>query len=365
MSELLRRLDRDLRDASDPLHRVVLLSKKGLYLARTGEFEATRGIIGDLRSVFGSGTSARATARIMLTEGILHLYESMSSKALERVAGAQALAIAARDSSLIAVSSAWKAHVEFEMSRFDSMHESIRTAMQYASEIDHDAHARLAMVLCSSFFLVGDRRSAQTWFVKSHDSAQVEGDQAGIEALLYNRAALWFAWLRAKRCMSKLPSEQISLARLEISSATNLQNLTRIKALTNLVHLCSARLFILEERFEQAIDALQSVRDARPFADWNFCKSLVDMEIAYCLFALGSHSDALDRLSLVDVSAIERLDVDERLVSAWMRREMCRFDRRYGDLSAAEAQFDLHARQYSESVEKLKELLVPFAVRND
>lgn len=330
MSQLLSRLDQELKVASTNVERAEILARKGSYLARVGQFAETREIIATLRQQFGDGRSGHVTAWIMLTEGLLRLFENLSPLALDRVARSQILGLAMNDASVIAISSAWKAHIEFETSDFESMIKSLEIAIAHATDNDHDANARLAMVLSDSFLLCGETRSAQAWFMRSREHALKDGDQASIEALVYNRAAFSLARLRAERCFTAIDSKRLSLLRMEIASAKNLQNLTRVAALTNFIHLCEARLLILEEKYSLAIDALANIRNAQPFADYNFSQSFVDLEMSFCLQRLGRHTEARSIYISIDWSSFDRLDVDEQLVAAWMRWLVCAEDSSIG-----------------------------------
>lgn len=361
MSQLLARLDEEFKLASTNVERAEILARKGSYLARVGQFSETREIISKLREHFGDGRSGHVTAWIMLTEGLLHLFENLSPLALDRVARSQILGLAMKDASVVAIASAWKAHIEFETSDFESMIKSLETAIAHATDSDHDANARLAMVLSDSFLLCGETQSAQTWFMHSREHALKDGDQASIEALLYNRAAFSLARLRAERCYTEVDKKRLSLLRMEVASAKNLQNLTRIAALTNFVHLCEARLLILEEKYSLAIDALANIRNARPFADYNFNQSFVDLEMSFCLQRLGRHTEAKSIFSSVDWASFDRLDIDEQLVATWMRWSMCVEDSSIGIESDAKKIFESLLVRYEDMRLQLLDRLQCFA----
>ncbi len=360
MSQLLARLDRELEVTSDTVMRAEILAKKGSYFARVGRFSDTRAIIGELRQEFGDGHSGHATAWIMLTEGLLHLFENLSPIALDRITRAQVLALAMKDASVIAIASAWKAHLEFETSNFGSMIKSLELAIAHSSDRDHDAWARLAMVISDSFLICGDRQCAQEWFLRSRDHALSDGDQASIEALLYNRAAFSLARLRAERCLAQIDDDQISLTRLEIASARNLQTLTGVGALTNFIYLCDARLLILEGNYSKAIDALNGIRNTGPFASYNFSQSFVDLELAFCLLKLDHLVESLSIYKSIDWRSIECLDVDEQLVAGWMRYQMCVIDEAFGAIDDARTRLDRMSFKYEEMRLQLLANLQPF-----
>ena len=321
MSQLLLRIENELVTEIDADARAKLLARKAGYLARVGRFAEAKEIVAALREEFADGHSGHATIWIMLTEGLLHHFEKMSPQALDRLNRALLLATAMRNAEVIALAAAWRAHVEFETSNFDAMFRSLNVALDNTTDQDHAARTRIFMVLCDAALLCGDRAQGQTWFLRSRDHALKEGDQASIEALLYNRAAFNLAWLRAQRCFETLDSKDLSLVRLEISSARNLQEMTGIGALTHFVHICDARLLILEGKYEVAVERLEALRSSTPYGAYNFDQGFLDLEVAYCRYRGGDlqQSNIVEKL---DQETFAHLDVDERLVAAWMVCEL-------------------------------------------
>lgn len=346
MSQLLARLDQKLKIASTAAERAEILARKASYLARIGQFSNARSIVAELREHFGDGHSGHITAWIMLAEGLLHLFENLSPLALDRISRSQLLGLAMKDAPVVAIASAWKAHIEFETSNFESMIKSLQIAISHATDSDHDANARLSMVISDSFLICGESQSAQAWFMRCREHALKDGDQASIEALLYNRAAFGLARLRVERCLSEIDSRRLSLLRMEIASAKNMQNLAEIAALTNFIHLCEARLLILEDKYSLAIDALASIRNAKPFADYNFNQSFVDLETSFCLQRLNRHEESRLIYNSIDWSSFERLDIDEQLIAAWMRHSMCIVDSSIDSVDDAKMAMDALLTEY-------------------
>lgn len=340
MSKLLQHLEAQLAEAGTEDARAALLARKAAYLARVGRFGEAAEHIAALRAQFGDGRVPLASAWLMWAEGVLHYYSELSPRALDRVARAQLLALAMRNAELAAVTSAWKAHIEFETSRFEAMGQSLELAIQHAAPENSTAITRLSMVISDALFLSGDHTNAQRWFMRGRDSALSEGDQASVEALVYNRAAFRLAWLRAQHCLRGVSRDETSALRLEIQSAKNLQDLTQIRALTDMVMLCDARAATLDGRYEAAMQKLASVQGAAgPFAPYNYSEGLVALEIAYCHSRLGDVEAAwsiIDQLKAVNFS---QLDADDQLVAAWMRREMAAASDRLGSLQQASEQF--------------------------
>lgn len=329
MSQLLIRLEGALALETDPIQHAEIVARLACAYARVGRFAEAQSAVGNVRKTFGDGRSGRVTIMIMLAEATILFYQDLSPAALDRITRAQFLAKAIRAPSLIALTSAWKAQIEFERSQFDRMIHSLKLAMSSATDGDHDANARVAIILCNSYLLCGDRRSAQHWFLRARESALADGDQASIEALLYNRAAFGLAALRADRCLGRGIEADLRGIRLEIESAKNLQDLTGVASLTNHIRLWDARLLTLEGSFAAAIILLSRVRDQKPFASYNFSASLIDLEIAFCLIQLGKATEAYEVFRAVRPDVMDKLDVDEELAATWMLVEMSKVDRRF------------------------------------
>jgi tetratricopeptide (TPR) repeat protein len=330
MSQLLLRLDRELESATDPDLVAELAARKAGALARLGRFPEALATIKRLREMNADWTHARAHVWIMLAEGIVKWHSDLSPQALDRITRAQVLSVAMRYDKVIAISSAWKAHIEFDMSNFDAMFRSIRLALKHASSGDNDVHARISIDLCNVLYVCGDWSAARVWFGEGREFALNEGDQASIEALQYNRAAFSLMWARIEGFDGGVNTERLRDIRLEMNSARNLQMLMRQVALKSHLDLCDARLCVLEGRYEVALTGIRACVGAAPFANYNFNESLVSLEAAYCQFKLGQLDLALDSSRQIDSGALLELDIDERFIASCMLLEMCKADPRFG-----------------------------------
>jgi len=333
MSQLLLRLDMQLAESADPVLRAEIQVQRACYLARIGRFEEAAEVISTVRAAYGDGTQAKISCWLMLAEGLSEYFKRLSPRAKDRIARAQLISVAIKNPALAAITSAWKAQIDFENSDFDSMSVALRTALSFAEESDHNARSRIALVISDCLYLCGDREGAQSWFMKSRSHALEAGDQATIEALLYNRAACGMASLRAESCFGPQDRELISLIKREIASARNFQSMVGNDALLCIVALCEARILILNEEFEHALTKLRAVRGSGPFASYNYSEQLVDLDIVYCLRRLGRDREALKAFEMSPALSFDGFDVDDRLVAVWTMHELALADNRYGDAS--------------------------------
>lgn len=363
MSSFLVRMDERLLVETDSVKRGELVARQAGYLARIGRFAESREKIAELRKVFGDGRSGRVTAFIMLAEGLILHYEQLGSGASDRIARAQLLGEAMRDREVVALSSAWRAHLHFESSKFEMAVRSIRTTFQNAEPNDHDARVRCSVVLFNAFAICGMRAQSQCWFMDGRDHALKDGDQASIDALLHSRAAFGVAWLRAQRCKGIEDEVAMSIVRAEVASARNLQALTRVAAHSTYIDLCDARLQIMEGRFLSAKDLLMRIRNAGPYPGGHFNQGLVELEIAYCESKINQLDAGLVRFAAMPSRELASLDIDDRLVAAWMLFELAKVDDRFGSSKEFKDQFEKLLTEYETFVEMVRTLFAEFSTR--
>jgi hypothetical protein len=363
MSQLLQRLERELRNEQHgATRRAELSAQRAGYLARVGCFEEARQAVAELRKIYGDGHSGPITVWIMLAETMILFYENLHPGALDRVKRAQFLSELMQNKALLGLTSAWKAGIEFEVSRFDDMFSSLSVAKANALTTDHATGARFSMVLFNLFMHCGEFEQAQVWFMRCREHALAEGDQASIEALLYNRAALRMGWLRVQSCFKQPDDTALAHTRSEIASSRNYHDMTQVRGLSDVLALCEARMLVLAAKFDQAIPALQAIRVSKQLAPYNFSTKLIDLEIAYCQLSLNQPAAALQTfVSVVDLD-LRTLDEDERLRALWMLKQLAATDSAYGDLNHIQAEFASSATTYQRNLDSLKTGLQNFRI---
>jgi tetratricopeptide (TPR) repeat protein len=354
VSRLLERLQRELELTRQPVERAELLARIGCSHARLGNFDEAKRLVAELRRHFGEGQSGRVTIWIMLTEGLIHWFERLSNNALDRVARAQLLSFAMKYPLGIAMSSAWKAHLEFEQSNFEASFRSIDIAIKHVDTDDHDVLARLAMILCKAFATSGDPEQTKHWFHRGRHFALLDGDRASIEALQYNRAVFTLAWARSEDCLGRLDRAAVATLRSELDSARNLQQLAAADALSNHLRLSHARLLMLEGKFDESIECLDRARSDFPFAEYHFSEPYIDLEIAFCHFNSQRPDEALTLTAGVSPQAFVSLDPDDQLFAAFARFQMAASDPRFGDVEQLRTELTQASAAYTTWLERIR-----------
>ena len=155
----------------------------------------------------------------------------------------------------------------------------------------------------------------------------------------------------------------MTMARAEISSARNLQNLTRVEAHANYIDLSDARLQILEGSFQSAKDLLMLIRNDGPYPRGHFSQGLIDLEIAYCECRLNRMEAAVNVFASIPPGSLDSLDVDDRLVAAWMTLELAKADVRIGFAGDVKTQLDRVLAEYDAFLEFLGTLFAEFGAK--
>lgn len=362
MSRLLQRLTDQLSVERDEYVRGELIASQAAYLARIGDFASARERIATVRSTFYDGRSGRVTALLMIAEALLAHFESLSMEARDRAMRAQLLGDVMRDPQIIALSSAWRAHIEFEFSSFDVSALALKKALAVIRDSDHSAWSRCCIVLYNAHSFVGDRDTAQRWFLQGHTHAVADGDQASIDALLQSRASYDVAQAWVGRCLNKGSEKLLLTARAEVASARNLQQLVRVQAHQDYIELAECNLQILEGRHSEALEYLSRLSSAGPFPPGHFTESIGHVMEAYCLLGLGNLDAAVDAFAKARNASWGDIDVDDRLIVSWMTRELARASPRFLNAELAEAGFNQAAEEYEVEVARVAKVFSGFAL---
>jgi hypothetical protein len=365
VSQLLKRIEDRLLTEADVVTRACLELDRACYLIRTGNFDLARKQIALIRADFGDGRSGPTTCRLMLAEALLLHYEQLSPLAIDRLRRALLLAEAMKQPSLAALLSAWLAHFEFEFSNFLASKSLVKRAFEISTPTDHATRARVSIVMFNALSYIELKSEAMHWFRNGREHALTIGDQASIDALLHSKMAYSVNSVRLASCSGTVAGSAVLLARAEVSSAMNLQNLVQIGAHAEYVSLCDARLKIVEGSYHEASELLQAIRHAGKYPSGNFNQFIAELEIAYC----AMKTDVVPACNLSDLlensSDIHSLDSDDAFYAAWLQSELAS---RYGspelahqlqrNLEGVRVRFELereHLRQAFSEVSVLRD----------
>lgn len=315
MAQLLDRIEAILTQTQDEYEIAELLAKKAAYLARVGRFDDARTLVNEVRQTFNDGRSGRVTCLIQVAEGVLHHHNHQHSAALDRFNRALFLAQALKQTDLIGLCAAWQAFIDFDQSRFESMQRNLLLVRDLGLDQDHAVQSRFAVTVMVSTIFVGERIQAQKWFRLGHSHAVADGDQAGIDGLLFNKAVFGLARQRVAWCAGAFDRDWAQTIRAELRSAANLQQLVGIATLTNHVDLCLARLDLIEGRFMEGLRLIDQLARLEGFAGKHVNSTALSVERVFALAHVGREQEAAQLAKSLELSELERLDPDERLAA--------------------------------------------------
>lgn len=314
-SPYLDQLTKAIALATDPVSRGINRALRAGCYSRQGDFEVAEKEIASLREEFGDGRSGRVSIMIMCAEAQLIYYKDLGEQARDRMMRAQLLSIAGRDASLSALTSAWLAHICFNLHRHEEMSRSAKTALDTISSADHEAVSRLALTLGDAFYAADQTDIGNRWYAKAHERAVKLGDHSTIAALTYNRAALGTFGARIRAIDS--PADAASIARLagEVRTAVNYQAIAQLTSLQALLDYSMASVHILAGRYAEALPLLSPMVATRPNTGPMDRSMVLVCDYVLCLAGSGDVGRARDEIAALPRDALSTLTPDDQAVA--------------------------------------------------
>jgi len=359
-SPLVRRLLENIDQCSDPETRACYIGELGCYWARVGEFQEAEKISSELRRDFPNGISVRVSVLIMCIEALLMYFRELSPLARRRMAGAHVISAAARDSRMIALTSAWMAHIDFNLNRFETMVSAAADCLSVISGDDGTADCRLSLVLGDAFLFAGDLTCSNRWYARSRAAANRIGDHAAIGALTYNRAALHVAAARFQHASESSSRPDINLVMVEVQSAINFQTIARLRSLDHLLTTANIGVLILQERFADVIPMIDEILKCTEVPRNSAQLALLQADLALSLACTNQTDGALKIIGYLKNMPIDTFSPDDRvLIWSSIRRagEICEVGEEISDYTS---EINIAIEKHNEVTSRLAALLVPF-----
>lgn len=353
-----------LRSAVDRTGRssdgATLLVELAGYLARVGRFQEADAILADVRREYGDGHSGRVTVMLMWAEGLLGYFRDLDPRAHDRLIRAQFLSTAARSAPLSALTSAWLAHIDFNLHRHEDMGKALRVCVDTLSPSDLQAKCRLALTLGDAFMVADDGDAARNWYSRAHALATLLGDHSAIAALTYNQAAL-----AAFACRLANVEEAIAPSRLQhvaavVRSASNYQGLAQLRSLQHLLVDAQAAVQILQGNFGEAARLVEELIRADTPVSPSGHKVTALCDAALCYAQLGRDAELHEVLNQIRLEELDRRTADDRAVAQGALRTAYALMGRSEDAARCEQQVRDSVREHRARVTTLRSILGPF-----
>lgn len=354
------RIHQDLQNASEPSQHAALQAELAAYFARVGRFSDAEGLISEIRSTFGDGRSGYVSVLLMCAEGLLAYYRDLSPESHDRFSRAQTLSIAARSGALSALTSAWLAHIDFNLHRHDDMARALRTFISTLPEADLQARCRFSLTLGDAFLVSDQRELSRRWYRSGRDFASRLGDHAAIGAFTYNQAALSVFGCRIEALDASLSVDLLTLATNEVKAASNYQYLARLQSLQQLLDNASASILILQHQYDRAAKLLEALLGSSALISPSSSLVTTRCDLALCYAQLGSQQDFDRIVDSIEIEKISDCSPDDSAVAYGALRDSYDCN---GQAAKARYFDDLMAASLEEQRNKinmLRDLLAPF-----
>lgn len=358
---LVERLLQSIASESDLAKRAEYVALLACYEARVGEFDAAEEKRLQLRRDFGSGHYPRVSILLMCLEALQLFFRELSPKARDRMHRANLISGLVKEPQLEALTSAWLAHIDFNLDSYDSMASELIKCLQNLEADDGSAECRATLVLGDAYLFVGSEQEARKWHDKARGLASKLGDQAAFGAITYNRAAMRVAVARIESLESEMDPSRLSMLDAEVRSAISYQATARLKSLGHLLGSASAGVRMLRGQYELAEHAIDAALSSGEVPAGTGEEYLLYADRARCLSLRGATDRAALDAAFVLTGSTHQLSPDDRAV---VEDSLSHYFRSIGQADAATAhrnQSKSALEAHMSTVAKLKAVLKPFS----
>lgn len=356
-SPLELRLTAQAEAALDPDVRASLVAEIACYLARVGQFEEAERLRKQLREVYGDGRSMGVSILLMVLDSLLLFFKELSPGSRDRMARANLIAVASGSQRWISLTSAWLAHIDFNLNQFEIMAREISATLDAIGGDDGTAECRVALVLGDAFLFCGAFAPSQRWYERARLVANRLGDQAAVCALTYNRAALRVARVRLQAIGSPVAQDEIAGAWSEVKSASNYQLIVKARSLDHLIGSARAGALILQKNYSQAISEIEEVLASGSVPPASGELLLLQADRSLCLAASGDRKKADEQIVAVDACGLTGLGPDD---AALISLSLAQASSLLGDgdsanryLESARTKFDDHQKNIESLMDRI------------
>ena len=289
-----RILDR-LGTERNPEVRALLRVELACYWARVGEEHSAEQERQALRHEFANARSPRISILVMVLEALQAYYGSLDPAARDRLLRANLLSKSFKAYDLIALTSAWLAHVDLNQARFDSAVSELHTAIDAVAQLSDGVESircRIALTLGDANLLVGRVQTSQEWYESARLDAVAIGDHAGVGAMTYNRAALRVARARFEDVAGLDSGIDRTLLRLDVDTAVNYQSAARLKSLEHLLATSKASQLVYQHKYSEALPVIETLLGTPAVTARSAQRRLLQADLALALASVGKLEEA-------------------------------------------------------------------------
>ena len=354
---VVEQLESRLRETADvSLQRLYRVQLAGVS-ARLGRLDEARQLLAQLRRENAS-YEPKLSAWIMYTEGLITHFESLDVDASrDWMRRAHAVSVAAGDSDLRAITSAWLADLDFRLANFESAVAHLAQSFELSNGNSHEARGRACLVLADMACWAGMTEEAKAWFRSAREHAIEHGDIGMQSVVLYNSVSFRVTPLVVQDCFDGASSEVAAALKREVQSVSNLDSGLGIRTLSTMIPALLADLGTVLGDWQSAVGEFGGFI-TRIQADGQQRRAAKYLaQRAWCLAQLDRLDEA--RIGIADALRVveQCLDLDDLAV---VYARVGATHRVLGDASLSEHHSQLARRclaEFSDSQRRMRTLL--------
>lgn len=315
-SRLIERLDDAIAREANPYFRECLKAERVAALARQGLLDEARFALKGLQTQSRRYRKPLLQGWVHYVDGLVDHFDSMSRGARDKFVSARAQAELAGNQRLRGLSSAWIANCDFNLRRYDDMHDALLLAVGCATADDHGTLARAMLVRAdaSRYAGLGDALVAPL-YTKVHQHCVADGDTAMISAMLHNRALLQTTLLVLDEVFGAPRQEEQLRTLKELESTGNLDRGLGNDALNFKVPLLRAELCVTLQRWGEAVELFNAHVDQLGTQCAKRLTATYLAHRAWSLWQLGACHKALDDAEQAASMIRQDADFDDQAIA--------------------------------------------------
>lgn len=253
-SRLIERLDASIAGQGSPYPRECLKAERAAALARQGLLDEARSALVGLRTQNRRYRKPLLQGWVHYVDGLVDHFDSMSRGARDKFVNARQQAELAGNKRLQGLAASWIANCDFNLRRYDDMHDALVQAVDCATAEDHGTLARANLVRADASRYAGlDDAIVTPLYTEVHRHCVADGDTAMISAMLHNRSLLQTTLLVLDEVFGSPRQEEQLRTLKELESTGNLDRGLGNDALSFKVPLLRAELCVTLHRWGEAV----------------------------------------------------------------------------------------------------------------
>jgi hypothetical protein len=166
------------------LQNTCLRAERAALLARQGLLDEARAELASIHGRYDGRPNAVVSAWTSLAEGLVIYFENLGDAARDKIMRSLALSEAIRAKSILALSAAWLAQMDFSRLDFEPMVQHLSVALRTAGSSQHSALSRASLVVAQAYHWAERLDLALPWYGRARQHASTEGDESTINALM-------------------------------------------------------------------------------------------------------------------------------------------------------------------------------------